>query len=145
MTTTTTFWTQYDYTKPIEAALSAALGIDVRASNTGGGCICLYGQLEGGLEFLVGSAVDGPLLTEDWRQAYFAENGRYDGYGVGVYDSDTGYGRAFCSDESATTGEDVLALLIRALGMIEPLTRFNDYPAWSKAFDGTIIEERYMR
>jgi hypothetical protein len=137
------YWAQYDYTKPVEDALKAEFGVSFGLWNTGGGCICLGATLEGGYEILVGSGIDGPLWRNDEREQYKAEHGWYDGYGVGVYDSEDGYTLAYVSDALAND-TDVPALLMRALSMV-PLSDSESYATWERKPDGTIAERRYPK
>ena len=129
-------WDAYRYTDPLSEALAAALGTTVELYNTGGGCICLHATLEGGIYILVGSGTDGPLLRACER--VMSPHGG--GYGVGVYDTDSGDTRAYACDEQATTGEQVVELAQRALTMASKKAG-GYYPAWRKDAAGKIAEK----
>jgi hypothetical protein len=136
------YWDQYDYARPIAAHLSEVFGVKFGSENTGGGCICIAhdGELEGGVYLLVGSAWDGPLLTAAERADYQAREGHPDGYGVGIYDADSGHGVASAIDWQAQTPEQVGELARRALDMAAQHRGGDTYPEWVRAVDGTVSE-----
>lgn len=136
-----TYWDNYRYTDPVAQALAAALGAEVELYNTGGGCICLYAQLEGGIYILVGSGVDGPLMYESER----ADVPFGGGYGIGVYnESDSWEGRtlAYARDDRATTGAEVVDLARRALGMASEATA-EHYLEWHRDAAGEIAVKEW--
>lgn len=134
-----TYWNGYRYTDPIAQALTKEHGTEVDLYNTGGGCICLRGQLEGGIYILVGSGFDGPLLYEEER----ADVPFGGGYGVGVYNENAAWdGRtlAYACDDRATTGEEVVGLARRALGMAAAQTADSThYVEWHRDCAGKIV------
>lgn len=136
-------WEHYRYTDPIAEALTKEFGTDFALENTGGGCVCLQADLEGGIYLLVGCAVDGPLLYEEEREHY-AHGG---GYGVGVYDSEdsaySGATLAHAIDYQAETAGEVIDLVKRALSMI-PGTRTPDtYVSWERDLEGNESQKIY--
>lgn len=140
------YWAQYDYTRPIAEALQATFHIGFSNENTGGGCICLSsdGNLENGVYVLIGSALDGPLLTSDERAHYEAERGHPDGYGVGIYDAEDGYSRAMAVDWKAQTPDEVAELVKRALSLLSEFDPTDDtYTVWTRGADGLERRERF--
>lgn len=144
MTDAARYWAQWStYTKPFCAALTAAFGVTWVIENTGGGCICIIPtqDLEGGLTVYIGSGVDGPLLTNEERETYRAEHGRYDGFGLSVVDwpnADGGTASSAC-DLLAETPEQLVELVKRALLLARDATP-TQQRTWDKAEDGTITE-----
>ena len=139
------YWAQWDYTRPVDAALSAEFGVPFGATNTGGGCICITHDtpLEGGLYVYVGSAVDGPLWRHEHREQYHAEHGHYDGFGVGIVD-ENGYSVADASDEQAQTPAQVVELVKRALSLAALVTETTQQ-TWRRDWAGNVREETYPR
>lgn len=135
------YWDQYRYTDPVAQALTAALGTTVELYNTGGGCICLHAQLEGGIYILVGSGVDGPLWSESER----ADVPFGGGYGVGVYNESASWdGRtlAYACDDRATTGAEVVDLVSRALRLAGEATS-DHYLEWHRDAAGKIVIKKW--
>jgi hypothetical protein len=138
---TTEFWNQYAYARPVAEKLTASFGVSFALENTGGGCICIVsGPLEGNVYVVLGSGVDGPLSTAEDRNNYAAEhNGNFDGWGVGVYDHDTGHGRADVSDALAGD-DDVVEMIRRALATAAAQRDPDRYPSWRRDATGKISE-----
>ena len=136
-------WEHYRYTNPIAEALTAEFGTSFALMNTGGGCICLQADLEGGIYLLIGCAVDGPLLHDDERQHY-AHGG---GYGVGVYDTEdspySGGTLAYAVDYQAENAGDVIALVKRALSMMPGSRTPDSYVMRERDVDGNVSEKIY--
>lgn len=135
------YWESYRYTDPVAEKLTAEFGAPFELQNTGGGCICLHADLEGGMYILVGCAVDGPLLHDDER-SQFAYQG---GYGVGLYGAEGGGTLSHAIDYRATTPDDVVALVQRVLDMAPRDNRNPDkYVSWTRHDDGTISTKEYL-
>ena len=58
MTTTTARTAPYEWTDAAVLMVRTALGVTLSLVNTGGGCMCLIGTLEGGHELVIGDAWD---------------------------------------------------------------------------------------
>lgn len=129
------YWNQYRYTDPIAEELTRQFGAPFTLYNTGGGCICLEASLEGGVYVLVGCACGEPLHSHS--------GGRH-GYGVGVYETDTGYTLAHAADYNATTGPLVAELTRKALSLVNQHTN-DHYVLWQRYTDGTETEEQWLR
>jgi hypothetical protein len=134
----TTYYGSYSYTAPLAEALATEFGTSFNLINTGGGCICLEASLEGGLQLLIGSAVDGPLLTDSERTEYSFDGG----YGVGVYRTSLDEQAAYAMDNLAETAADVVALVKRAMELSRGDTA-TDYPVWERAADGEVTTYTY--
>jgi hypothetical protein len=128
-----TYWESYFYTDPVAQALTERFGTKFVLENTGGGCICLYGQLEGGMHVLVGSGIDGPLYSDHELEG-IPHNG---GYGIGIYDDETGYTLASVADHTAETGADVIALVEKAIGFISSSTDTHCV-RWERKLEGSV-------
>lgn len=135
-----TYWDSYSYADPIAEALTTEFGTAFGLYNTGGGCICLHGVLEGGMYVLVGSGIDGPLWDNEDR-ATVPHGG---GYGVGIYREESGDTLAHAQDHRAETGGDVIDLVKRAIGLIASGTD-DQYPCWISDGDGTVTLEMWRK
>lgn len=128
--------TAYGYTAPYINALTEKFGTPFHLWHTGGGCWCLQADIEGGGYILVGSAVDGPLLTDDERQGQL--NGG--GFGVGVY-GENGCSMADVVDYCAHTPEAVVFDVELALSLL-PLRSDTEYAVVTRTVDGKLTYTR---
>ncbi|MCV6988681.1 hypothetical protein H7I87_00415 [Mycobacterium timonense] len=101
--------------QPIIDAVESLLGVSVDLLSTGGGCVALGAELEGGAQIMITDAQD-TLSTWAQRAAAKADGICY-GYLVGVYaDVPTGYEPvSYVAGRVTETPAGVVALVQRAL------------------------------
>lgn len=106
----------FDGYDPIRQAVQEAIGAPLSLWTTGGGCMALIAELEGGAEIVVTDSED-TLSSWDARAAAKVQGTTY-GYAVGVYAGEDGHcGEAvvYVSGPRAETPEGVVALVRHAL------------------------------
>jgi hypothetical protein len=134
------FWGEYGYTDPVAAALTAAFGVEFLLEHTGGGCVVLCADIDDATYINVGSAADGPLLTDSER-SQFAFNG---GWHIGAYESEGGFALADASDYTAVSPDEVIVLIKTALQLVPRCTEATRV-AWKRDVNGVVTEEIWPR
>lgn len=134
------FWDNYRYTDPVAAALEAAFGVKFYLENTGGGCVCLHGDIDADTYILVGSAADGPLLRDEERSDFPFHGGWH----IGVYEDVSGYTLGDAYDYTAMSADEVVLLAKTALELV-PRHTDDTRVVWQRDAAGDVTEERWPR